>query len=280
MSDATILAPGKLVLVGEYAVLDGVPAVALAIDRGVSCSVVLGGERVEIQTPDGDIRFVAPALKDAAPGQYRFGNWNPVDLPGKPGFGGSAAACVAACVAGGRPAYDALAIHHAVQGSGSGIDVLASIHGGMGRVEHRTWTPLTPFAPTVVFAGRSAKTGPRVEAYRRWRSPARQRFLQASESLANHLLDDPIAAFAEAWRLLTEMADRAGISYRTPALDHIVQLAERFGGAAKPSGAGGGDCAVALLPDAEARRSFSDACTAAGLPIIAVSAAPGARRQA
>ena len=64
------------------------------------------------------------------------------------------------------------------------------------------------------------------------------------------------------------------------ALDHIVQLAERFGGAAKPSGAGGGDCAVALLPDAEARRSFSDACTAAGLPIIAVSAAPGARRQA
>lgn len=274
---ATILAPGKLVLVGEYAVLDGVPATVLAIDRGVACDRTLGGTSVRLTTPDGDSRFVSPALTEAPAGSYHFRSWNPVDLPGKPGFGGSAAACVAACVAAGRPASDALAIHHAVQGSGSGIDVLASIHGGMGRVEHRQWHPLPALVPTVVYAGRSARTGPRVTAYQRWSSAEKAHFQTASAALSEQLTQDPIAAFAEAWRLLTHMSARAGIAYRTPALDRIVQLAEELGGAAKPSGAGGGDCAVALLPDPDADRRFRAACIADGLPIISVQAAAGAR---
>ena len=275
----TILAPGKLVIVGEYAVLDGAPAVALAIDRGVTCEVTPGGQGVQITTPDGDSRFVAPALEGAPAGHYHFSSWNPVDLPGKPGFGGSAAACVAACVAAGRPAKDALAIHHAVQGSGSGIDVLASIHGGMGRVEQRRWRPLPTLVPTVVYAGRSARTGPRVSAYQSWASPQRADFIKATAQLADHLSDEPIATFAEAWRLLTHMAASAGIAYRTPALDHIVRTAEELGGAAKPSGAGGGDCAVALLPDPEIDRRFRQACSAAGLHVIPVGAATGTRRQ-
>jgi len=268
------------VIVGEYAVLDGVPAVALAIDRGVSCDVVLGGSGVRISTPDGDSRFVAPALTHAAPGHYAFGSWNPVDLPDKPGFGGSAAACVAACVAGGHRPQDALEIHHTVQGSGSGIDVLASIHGGMGRVESRQWHALPPIEPVVVYAGSSAKTGPRVEAYRRWASHPKAAFLRESETLAEQLLTEPIAAFARAWRLLTTMADHAGIAYRTPALDHIVSLAEALGGAAKPSGAGGGDCAVAVFPSPEARVRFIADCKSAHHPVIAISTAAGARLQA
>ncbi len=233
-----------------------------------------GGTRVVATTPDGDTRFVAPALAGAPPATYAFDDWNPVDLPGKPGFGGSAAACVAACVAAGRPAADALAIHHQVQGSGSGIDVLASIHGGMGRVAGRRWTPLAPHGPTVVYSGQSARTGPRLQRYLALSD--RQRFLDESATLTAAFVDDPIRVTAAAGALLAAMARAAGIAYTTPGLARIAALARDHGGAAKPSGAGGGDCAVAYLPDPAADAAFQAACAAAGLPPIAVAVAPGA----
>ena len=101
----TVFAPGKLVIAGEYAVLDGAPAIVLAIDRGVRCDIE-PANTLTITTPDGDDRFVRPALQDAPAAHYRFSAWNPTDLPEKPGFGGSAAACVAACIAAGRPAQE------------------------------------------------------------------------------------------------------------------------------------------------------------------------------
>ena len=276
MSERTVLAPGKLVLLGEYAVLDGAPALVLAIDRGVRCDITLGGPGVQLETPDGDTRFVAPALSDAPVGRYRFDAWNPVDLPGKPGFGGSAAACVAACVAAGRPATDALKIHHAVQGSGSGVDVLASIHGGMGRAEGGTWTSLTPVVPVVTFAGQSARTGPRVQQYCAWSAPMRSRFVDESRSLLDRFEDEPIDTFRAAWRLLVAMAEETGIAYTTPAIERIALEAEAVGGAAKPSGAGGGDCTVALFPSDAARRQFQQRMHELQLPCIPVKPARGA----
>ena len=71
------------------------------------------------------------------------------------------------------------------------------------------------------------------------------------------------------------MADQAGIAYATPALTRIAQIAEAFGGAAKPSGAGGGDCAVALLPDPSARDAFLLAITAGGFGVVSSKLAPG-----
>lgn len=277
LSEQTVLAPGKLVLMGEYAVLDGAPAIVLAIDRGVRCDIDTGGMGHRIETPDGDTRFVAPPLASAPPGRYRFGAWNPVDLPSKPGFGGSAAACVAACVAAGRPATDAIAIHHEVQGSGSGIDVLASIHGGMGRVESHQWAPLPPLVPVVTFAGRSARTGPRVEQYRAWSAPDRARFVARSTALVDAFAHDPIAAFRDAWRLLVHMAEQTGIAYSTPELRTIVDVAESLGGGAKPSGAGGGDCTVAFFQQPADAERFRSAMRAHGLPCIPVQVAPGAR---
>ena len=54
----TVLAPGKLVLVGEYAVLDGAPAIVAAVDRGVRC-VLSPGDAVE--TPAADDMDAADA---------------------------------------------------------------------------------------------------------------------------------------------------------------------------------------------------------------------------
>lgn len=269
-------APGKLVLVGEYAVVDGGPALVLAINRGVRCRVEPGAASLAITTPDGDDRFVRPALRGQT-GRFRFSAWNPVDLPGKPGFGGSAAACVAACVAAGRPAADAFAIHHAVQGSGSGVDVAAAIHGGLLRFSADGVTPLAPGpTPVVVYSGSSARTGPRVEAYRSLAH--RADFVAASAALVEGYAAAPMQTLQAAGDLLEAMAERAGIAYRTPALDRIRALARACGGAAKASGAGGGDCAIALLPDPDARSGFVARCASQGLAVIPVEVAPGAHR--
>lgn len=268
-----VLAPGKVVIAGEYAVLDGAPALVLAIDRGVRCEVRPGEG---VQTPDGDDRFVRPALEHAPRALYRFSAWNPVDLPGKPGFGGSAAACVAACVAAGRPGADAFAIHRAVQGGGSGLDVAASLVGGLIRFQAGGALQLQlVLHPSIIWSGWSASTGPRVQRYQRWEG--RERFVEASTALVDHLLEEPIRLLEENATLLLAMAAEAGLDYLTPGLARIMQLARAFGGAAKPSGAGGGDCAVALLPDPEARLAFEEACAAEGLAPIAARAAPGAR---
>ena len=271
-----IHAPGKLVLLGEDAVLDGAPALVIAINRGVRCTVMPGHG---IETPDGDTRFVAPALTDTAAARYVFRSWNPVDLPGKPGFGGSAAACVAACVAAGRPPHDAFAIHHTVQGSGSGIDIAASIHGGTMRFENRVVTPQPDVLPVVIWSGQSAKTGPRVERYRSWSNDRqRQRFIDRSAQAVAHVHVDPVAAFADNWAALKDMAISANVPYTTPALTAISALASRFGGAAKPSGAGGGDCAVAVFDDPDRQHAFEAACDENGWTRIPIVIADGARR--
>ncbi len=273
-----VLSPGKIVIVGEYAVLDGAPAIVQAIDRGVRCEVraSTGGEDPQVETPDGDDRFVRPALEGAPPAHYRFSAWNPVDLPGKPGFGGSASACVAACVAAGRPPEQALIIHRAVQGGGSGLDVAASIAGGTILFQRGKVVPLSNnLVFSIIFAGNSASTGPRVLQYQRW--SGRERFVEASEALVLLFPADPLPVMREAADLLVEMAGRAGLDYLTPGLARIMALAREHGGAAKPSGAGGGDCAVALLPDPESRLAFERACAAEGLPPISAHPAPGAR---
>jgi phosphomevalonate kinase len=264
-----VRAPGKLVLVGEYAVLDGAGAVVAAVDRGVEC-VVMDGP-FEITTP-GDDRFVRAALEGAPPAHYRFSDWNPVALGGaKPGFGGSAAATVAAVIAAGLPPQRAYAAHHAVQGSGSGVDVFASLLGGVRRFPDGAPIPCPPLV--AVWSGASAATGPRVQRYQAW--TGRAAFVDASRDLIAAFPDDPIRVAREAYALLRAMGIAAGVAYDTPAHARIAALAVEHGGAAKPSGAGGGDIAVAFFPDPHAQAAFMAAAAAEGLPPIHIQVAPG-----
>ncbi|MED5372285.1 MAG: hypothetical protein VX899_14795 [Myxococcota bacterium] len=278
-----VRAPGKLFVLGEYAVTDGAPALVLAVDRGVRCSVAPGDA---LLTP-GDDRFARAALEAVgAPARtYRFSNWNPPKLRSKAGFGGSAAACTAGVIAGtlaaGGPVDEALCelavrTHQRVQGSGSGMDVRASFHGGLRWYEGaQVGAPEPVLAVTAVYSGSSASTGPRVVRYKAW--SGREPFVDQSRALKGLWQEDPLAAMREGLRLLTHMSRQAGVAYLTPGLERIIALATEHGGAAKPSGAGGGDVAVAWVPDPDARASFEAACTLEGLPVLPIQTAPGAK---
>jgi len=275
------VAPGKVVLVGEYAVLDGAPAIVAAVDRGVQCEVT-AAERLTVETPADD-RFARASLEavDAPPARYVFSDWNHPGTATKAGLGGSAAATVCGCLAGsphlGATEVQAIAhrVHAEIQGSGSGIDIAAAAHGGVLRFEAGNVTDLQPVDVVVVFSGSSAATGPRIEQYL---AVERHRFIADSTRIVGVFETDPMGALREACDLLEGMTRRAGIAWWTPGLRRIVALATDCGGAAKPSGAGGGDCAVALFPDTASSTAFQRACAEEQLIVIPTRIAPGARR--
>jgi phosphomevalonate kinase len=277
------IAPGKLVILGEYAVVEGAPGLVIAIDHGVACVAELA-DTLEITTPNGDDRFVRHALRAAqAPtGTYNFSATTQLNIAGKPGFGGSAAATVCATLIahamnGTSPTQsqlfaESIASHRLVQGSGSGIDVAASVCGGWVVYEadppQFMNMPGSLQTPVVVYSGQAARTGPRVATYLQTPRPLRRLFVKASESLITAFLIDPIEAVRDARRILLDVMASAGVDYDTPALSKICDQAELLGGAAKPSGAGGGDCAIALFPDDGARRDYISQMQALGFAVI------------
>lgn len=280
-------APGKVVVVGEYAVVDGAPAVVAAVGIGVGLQWSSSVGRA-VRTPHGDSRFVDAALDaaDAPAGLYTFSDDGGPALATKPGLGGSAAATVVAVHAArallgedtSADAVYALAsdVHRAVQGSGSGIDVAASTYGGMVRFQRgQRPTLVAPSRLVVVWTGVSASTGPRVERYLAWAD--RRAFVERSGELTDLFGVDPQRAVEQDYALLVAMAAEAGIEYRTPALDRIVELAWAFDGAAKPSGAGGGDCAIAVFAEPESESKFVDACAAEGFVVLGTDLSDGVR---
>lgn len=57
-----------------------------------------------------------------------------------------------------------------------------------------------------------------------------------------------LAAVRRARRLLQSLGAGAGVAIETAELTALCDVAESFGGAGKPSGAGGGDCGIVLAP--------------------------------
>jgi phosphomevalonate kinase len=199
-------APGKLVALGEYAVLDGAPAVVLAIDRFATASIdasadetcrltMLAAEVVERRFTPGEpsgaalidlIAAVAPLLAWTATidSQAFF------SAGAKLGLGSSAAVLTAwagAFAAFAREQGAAVpepSVEHLIElhrqfqgGTGSGLDVAASYTGGA--ITYSLARPGLPQIGSVrlpnsvgfagIFTGRSASTPGFVAHYRAWR---------------------------------------------------------------------------------------------------------------
>lgn len=289
-------APGKLIVSGEYAVLDGAPAVVLAVDRRATARVTTGMPRgsspfliavaAELAARKGDAHAAARVALDIACDSSAF-----YDGVTKLGLGSSAAVTVAAtALALGTmpPARDeilaiAMAAHANAQGArgarGSGADLAASTYGGT--IVFATGTPPTivkkRWPPSVLllpfFTGASADTATlvtRVNAARAARKTAVDAALvaiaEASQATANALsapTDLATTALLGALSLAGAAVDRLAIATGVSLVPDCVVAARsalaRLGGTAKTTGAGGGDVGIAVIP------TTADAAVAARL---------------
>jgi phosphomevalonate kinase len=271
-----VIAPGKMVLTGAYAVLEGAPAIVIAVDRYAV---------VDSESPTKvDVR----GLYDGA-GR-------------KLGLGSSAAQRVAAFGAralarGEDPRHAAVraeifrgvrAAHQREQGGGSGVDVAASVHGGVlryalvrdgaaGNTKRPTDATMeaVDLPPELVlvtyWSGTSARTSDllgRVDALRA-RGGSGKVFLalrSAAEAAADALGDAPafVRKASAFGRALSALGDAADAPIFPPAFSELAALAAREDAAFLPSGAGGGDMA-AWMGAAPPSAAFAARAEALGL---------------
>jgi phosphomevalonate kinase len=282
-----------LLLAGEYAVLEGWPAVVCAVDRRAHAR--LGSRAAAELSP------FLKALRRHAPAVTRC----TVDTSAlylgerKLGLGSSAAATVAAAAAAMQTA-DRDTIHavahvaHAraqePRGSrGSGADVAAAVHGGLLRVERKPGegevgplavTPLpwpTGLHMVVVWTGAVADTPAlvaRVRALHDRDAAAYRAHAAALGECAGRFLGDPIGATAASAEALAALGRAAGAPLVPPSFAPLSALARELGGAAKPTGAGGGDLVVALFAVAAAAAAFRERVQALGMTVVPCAVDP------
>lgn len=330
-------APGKMVLLGEYVVLEGAPALVMAIDRRAEAHFEahthayweIHAVNLDLRArlvPDTQHRFVCttpetPKLhfvlqvfkacmeQTRAPVPY-----GTLTLDTKAFFWrhhklglGSSAAITCACwhalqQACQRPtSHHDLAqvwqtlhdLHHTAQGKvGSGIDIAASLYGGILRYQrapngvaqmHRMSTSLDVHI-LPIWSGRSASTAPRLQAFGHLKKENPRVYWQLCERLA-------VLAHAgtEFWSLqhkqafltiidqyhdtLLDLGKHMDVEIITPEHAQISQLARACGAAYKSSGAGGGDLGMAVCPDMKTVEKVKKRLRAHGFQTLALPTA-------
>jgi phosphomevalonate kinase len=298
-----VSAPGKVFLIGEYAVLDGAPAVVAAVSASAVGQFVPG---IEPESP-----FVAESVQAALDGLGDRAQALPtgsvlIDSSAfqrhgkKLGVGSSAAVAAASVaavmelaglpVAANRDMCFALAerAHRTAQGgAGSGADVAAAVHGGV--IQYRRPPRGYPFIEKtrlpstirlVVFAeGTPSSTVDLIravrsyadsnpEGYARVMQPLREQAESFAEALAEGNADGLVSAARNYLDGLTELGGRAGVPIVTERFQMAGDLAINLGGVAKPSGAGGGDVGVALFVNDAAARDFTSRLAHLGLEVV------------
>ncbi len=213
----------------------------------------------------------------------------------KLGLGSSAAASVATAAAiaaaQGRDVeaerHEILALalegHRVIAPEGSGADVIASTLGGFVTVRRdpegidvEPCDPAPSFVWRVVWTGSPARTSDLVRAVKTLAGTDRARYdaciaeiEAASSALIEAFEDDDVQAGILALRrhhvALQALGEASGAPIVTPALAQVAALAEAEDGAAKPSGAGGGDVAIALFAEEASALRFETRCRQAGL---------------
>src|SRR5581483_9126460 len=148
-------------------------------------------------------------------------------------------------------------------GHGSGADVAAAVHGGV--VEVRRAETGLEVAPRRLPEGLhllagwtgTAATGAllaRFAARPQSKAPALAALGAVAAAAADAVVRGDaqalLAAVDRTTPLLEALGEQTGVPIVTPALRTLVEAARRAGAVAKPSGAGGGDCGIALAASA------------------------------
>lgn len=307
----TFSAPGKLVLIGEYAVVDGFPAVVAAVSRRAAAVVETFDDGLELRGNDPrwvsvvecarEQPLLAAVLDEVARrgialrhGRIAVSTTAFSTDNKKLGLGSSAAAAVALTSVFVHPlGTDAIhdvarTAHRVFQGGGSGIDIAASTYGGILKFQEGVVTSAPALPPgldiVVAWTGVPAKTQGFVDA---WRAlPGRFDHARAIDAATTRFLvaagrgdvREIVRAVGDARAAMRAMGEAARIDVVTQAHERIAALARAHGGDAKPSGAGGGDVAVCFVAT-ESRAALESALRAERFDVVDVRVGePGARR--
>lgn len=313
MKQVTVSAPGKLMLLGEHAVLYGRPCIVTAINQRITVTASLDAKPLfTLSAPDvqienyqkplnqlgkGDIpkgaRFVEMALYNFYNNYNRYTKKSGVRVTTQSefsswfGLGSSSASAVCVIKALSelsgikldKPAIFNLAYKTilAVQGKASGFDAAASVFGGTLYYisPGKTIEPLNiDCLPLVIgYSGVKADTVTLVNqvAEKARKNP------QAVESIYDNIgklvQQAKLAILSKDWPKLGKLLnnnqlllEKLGVS--SNRLDDIISAARSSGAyGAKLSGAGGGDCMIALYSP-EGKLAVSKAIKSAGGQII------------
>lgn len=302
----TVSAPGKLLLFGEHAVVYGHPCLVTAIDSRVSVSVEkTDSEGVQVESPQStDTRFVDAAIAKSLTA------WNVTarglrlrtasDFTSSVGFGSSSAVTVAAIGALGEffgkkiPLGEIFQLARQaivdVQGGGSGFDVAAATWGGTLFYEKTMSKPEGidgSSMPLVIgYTGVKADTMTLVQEVAKKKDADSQKVNRIFSAIAG-LVTDAKAKIQEGdWERVGRLMDfnqeyLRDLGVSSEKLEALISAAKAAGAwGAKLSGAGGGDCMIAVV-SAEIRLEVEQAIEASGGQVIHILPnAPGVRRDA
>ncbi len=265
MTPLDVSVPGKLLLLGEYAVLEQGRAVSAAVNRRAT------GRRTPKGAPESPVVEAVRQRIERELGVLDFGV--EIDTRAfrsedgiKLGIGSSSAAAVAAAgLFAGRS--DAEVCRWAVEGHreaaagrGSGVDVVTCFAGGIVSAErqpglHERLSEAWPgYELHVVFLGEAASTPDMVRRCRAapdWLEHTTALKALCDEGVAALRAEDP-KTFIDVVRRYADGLDALGQSAGAPVVTETMRIiqtrADALGGAAKGSGAGGGDVMVLWLP--------------------------------
>jgi mevalonate kinase len=267
---------GKVILVGEHAVVYGHAAIAAGLSTGVTAVASPGTGRLEVPAwalsatadDDGPVGRALAAVLDRL-GARAFDFAVEASIPSRAGVGSSAALAVALARAAAEATGqrdpqlvaaavgDAEAVFH---GRASGIDAAAAMSGAVGRFTRADgWQPipvLQRISICVGLSGRPRDTSAQVAAVGR----LRERLAAADGvlTLLGRLAGDAEGALARGdvdglGRILDAAHGLlAALRVSSPELDALVHDARAAGAiGAKLTGAGGGGAVIALAPGHE-----------------------------
>jgi mevalonate kinase len=273
-------AGGKAIILGEHAVVYGVPAIAVGIDRGVRAratplaegpsrlSVSAWGIAVRDDDEDHDLAKAFRALLAVARGETPSLGAHAIEieanLPPGSGLGCSAAMGVAIArslepAAGEKALLDrAMAWERVFHGNPSGVDAALAVRSGC--FLFRKGVGLEPVRLRgsldlcIGNTGRTSSTKSMVEAVARLRERRRELVDKAFDAIGVLVQNAQLAIEAGDLLALGRLMDLnqmllAGIFVSSPEIEHLCAVARAAGAlGAKLTGAGGGGSVVALAP--------------------------------
>lgn len=308
MNKITVSAPGKLMLLGEHAVVYQRPCIVTAVNQRMKATVELLNEPIfQLNAPDVQVanyqksldqlgqddipkgaRFIEVAIKNfALKSGVKVTTCS--EFSSLFGFGSSSASTVCVIYALSELTganLDQKAIFDLayktvldIQGKGSGFDVAAAVFGGTlyfvtgGKVIEPLNIPSLPLI--VGYSGIKADTVTLINQVLEKAKENPQTTEDIYNNIAKLVEQAKVALLNTDWTMIGQLMDQnqallKQLGASIDKLDNMISAARKAGAyGAKLSGAGGGDCMIALAPENKTP-AVKNAIIKAGKQIIEV----------